>query len=627
MKILLILFDFFLWFVIQFRRVYGGQCMRPKRIYLLIVSVFAAFMLCAPKAAIALDLIVEPHPTDPSHFSTIQAAIDFANNLLTGPTPTTTSFRVMVEPGTYSGPITLISNVPLLGRETATTIISGSSTGALITASSITGVIIKNLTIINAAVGISVSNSTSVSITSNVLQVGMSGIAVQVQNSPSATIINNAFYNNGTAISTGSDILITNNIFSTNGTAISGQVSLTQITYNDYHNNTNIGITPDPHSIPNLSISNPDPLFVDPTNADLQKRDFHLKEGSPCIITAGNPSYSNAFDSSTFDMGAYGGTNTDTIPFTVSGVVSTLTSSTSASVSWSPNNAYTVTNTDPLYQGSYNVNFTFNRSGPPYDTTAAVSSTLTSTLISGLTGSVSPPAAPTLNSVEFADSTLILRWAPVSTATSYNVYFLDTVTSIENVVPVGNTTSYVLGGLINGRNYTITITAIAQPAYYFSVTAVDYKGHESDFSEEAVVYVGSATESARSNPITEYPDHINAYPDLPNKRGCFIATAAYGYYSAPQVMALRAFRDHYLLTNALGRAFVRWYYEYGPIGAEYMNSHPWLKPVVRAALMPAVGGALFMTRTTAITKTFVLAVFAGLLILCVALKAQKGEQP
>jgi len=76
--------------------------------------------------------------------------------------------------------------------------------------------------------------------------------------------------------------------------------------------------------------------------------------------------------------------------------------------------------------------------------------------------------------------------------------------------------------------------------------------------------------------------------------GCFIATAAYGYYSAPQVQLLRDFRDRFLVTNAPGRAFVAWYYRYGPGGAVFINAHPWCKPPVRLLLLPLVGGAMLI---------------------------------
>ncbi|MCB1354822.1 MAG: CAP domain-containing protein [Rhodobacteraceae bacterium] len=46
--------------------------------------------------------------------------------------------------------------------------------------------------------------------------------------------------------------------------------------------------------------------------------------------------------------------------------------------------------------------------------------------------------------------------------------------------------------------------------------------------------------------------------------GCFVATAAYGDPSHPDVMALRRFRDERLLGHASGRAFVRVYYALGP---------------------------------------------------------------
>lgn len=68
---------------------------------------------------------------------------------------------------------------------------------------------------------------------------------------------------------------------------------------------------------------------------------------------------------------------------------------------------------------------------------------------------------------------------------------------------------------------------------------------------------------------------------------------------------MREFRDRYLLTNSAGSAFVRWYYEHGPVAAAFINAHPAYKPVVRAALMPAVGAALLMTKTSFFIKTVV----------------------
>ena len=70
--------------------------------------------------------------------------------------------------------------------------------------------------------------------------------------------------------------------------------------------------------------------------------------------------------------------------------------------------------------------------------------------------------------------------------------------------------------------------------------------------------------------------------------GCFIATAAYGSYIENHVMVLREFRDHFLLTNPVGKVFVDLYYTYSPPVADFIASHDTLRAFVRWSLIPLV---------------------------------------
>jgi len=73
----------------------------------------------------------------------------------------------------------------------------------------------------------------------------------------------------------------------------------------------------------------------------------------------------------------------------------------------------------------------------------------------------------------------------------------------------------------------------------------------------------------------------------PPPRRCFVATVCYGEQSS-QVARLRAFRDEYLDRAEIGRKFIKWYYEYGPLLAEWVSESPILRVAVKVALAPIV---------------------------------------
>jgi len=93
--------------------------------------------------------------------------------------------------------------------------------------------------------------------------------------------------------------------------------------------------------------------------------------------------------------------------------------------------------------------------------------------------------------------------------------------------------------------------------------------------------------------------------------GCFIATAAFGSPLAKQIQILREFRDRYLLTNHQGQRFVAWYYQKGPIAADYSRPRPALRAVIRILLYPLIIFSFLMLKSIFL---YLLAIICGIIL-------------
>jgi hypothetical protein len=186
----------------------------------------------------------------------------------------------------------------------------------------------------------------------------------------------------------------------------------------------------------------------------------------------------------------------------------------------------------------------------------------------------------------------------------------------ENQTDVGSVTTFTVPGLTNGVLYRFAVGTLTRATYYVAVTARDSTParNESAYSNELSIQVGTPEESPLSNELTAQPQFTTAYPLLPDRGGCFIATAAYGADWYAEVQALRDFRDRYLQRNAPGRWFVAHYYALSPGAADYIRDHPALKPLVRALLTPLVVLALFLLGSGAAAKAGIGALLAALIV-------------
>ena len=185
------------------------------------------------------------------------------------------------------------------------------------------------------------------------------------------------------------------------------------------------------------------------------------------------------------------------------------------------------------------------------------------------------PQAPTIETSGGGDGQITVGWSdPNDETVSFRVYWTtgtleDSNRSAADSREIGTATTYSIDeGIDNGTTYNV------------AVSAIDAAGNESILSSAVAV---------TAQPSTDFWEH---YQDVggPDTGGfCFIATVSYGSPMASELTTLRSFRDRFLLTSELGRAFVKGYYRWGRFAAAWIHDKPVLKSVTRVLLAPLIG--------------------------------------
>ena len=179
------------------------------------------------------------------------------------------------------------------------------------------------------------------------------------------------------------------------------------------------------------------------------------------------------------------------------------------------------------------------------------------------------------------------------------------------VPPVSDGPNYTGVSINNAKIVTITfsenLVSNASDLKEAVSFAADGDNYQPLGSNDTVVIKGNSLEISFANELTGKANKIKiAASALKNETGivqtqeivtesfdatmdeCFIATASFGSKFEPSVVLLRNFRDQFLLTNPLGKAFVKFYYHNSPSIAKVIAGNEILKIVVRILLTPFV---------------------------------------
>ncbi len=432
----------------------------------------AAVLLALVGAAGAAELRV------PADHATIALAIAAATN---GDT-------ITVARGTYSEALRLKAGVTLQGEETAATIF----TGGVAAGSSGT---LQRVTVTGTGLAFALTAAGQALVIRNCVFRGLPGKALEVSGTlGSVELSRNTFYNNQTALDfarpTGT---VEANLFVANDLAIAGG-TLATVRGNRFYANGADGTRG------TGALTGADPLLVAPDAGDL-----HLRAGSPAVGATAAES-----------QGAYSGPDADPVPARVKGLAAVAGAAAgTASLTWTPNLAHDV--------AGYLVRFR-PAAAAHWSDSLSTTGTAAALEIQGLGSAVAAPPAPPAPEAFPGDQGLLLRWAPVTGAAGYEVWWGTAADALVHHLDVGASTEARLGGLPNGTPHFAAVRGYGEAAYRFAVaarTAVGTVGADSD----AVRLSLARAPGPLSPPGSATPEALGTYPDLPDRGGCFFRAA------------------------------------------------------------------------------------------------------
>jgi len=157
--------------------------------------------------------------------------------------------------------------------------------------------------------------------------------------------------------------------------------------------------------------------------------------------------------------------------------------------------------------------------------------------------------------------------------------------------------------------------------YFFRIAMLDQANNISFItSDSAILFAcGESASDLEANlnnslncPFIVKPDEVVSL--LSKDISCFIATAAYGSSLDNHLKTFRSFRRKFLLTREWGKHFMYNYYKYGPYAAQWIEKHPWSKPIVRTILWPLWAWAYLTLKLGWIFTTLIFVFFPSLII-------------